>query len=61
LFCRAHNQLIAERDFTREHIQHCIRARQAERSKSSSHTPAAAAFPGLELSVAPVRAADEGR
>jgi 5-methylcytosine-specific restriction endonuclease McrA len=33
LFCRAHNQLLAERDFTREHIERCIRARQARTNK----------------------------
>jgi 5-methylcytosine-specific restriction endonuclease McrA len=35
LFCRAHNVLMAERDFSREYIQHCIHASQVARSQGS--------------------------
>jgi 5-methylcytosine-specific restriction endonuclease McrA len=36
LFCRAHNQLMAERDFSREHIRRCIQASQAGRTQASA-------------------------
>jgi hypothetical protein len=39
LFCRAHNALVAERDFSREHIERCIRASQAARSRASAAKP----------------------
>jgi hypothetical protein len=39
LFCRAHNALMAERDFSREHIERCIRASQAARSRASAAKP----------------------
>jgi len=38
LFCRAHNALMAERDFSREHIQRCIRATRTARSQASATT-----------------------
>jgi hypothetical protein len=36
LFCRAHNALMAERDFSREHIQRCIHASQIARAQASA-------------------------
>ncbi|HET6335577.1 MAG TPA: hypothetical protein VFG30_20265, partial [Polyangiales bacterium] len=36
LFCRAHNALMAERDFSREHIQRCIEASRAARTRGSA-------------------------
>jgi 5-methylcytosine-specific restriction endonuclease McrA len=36
LFCRAHNVLMAERDYSREHIQHCIQASQTARTQASA-------------------------
>jgi 5-methylcytosine-specific restriction endonuclease McrA len=36
LFCHAHNALMAERDYSREHIQRCIRASQVVRPQSST-------------------------
>jgi 5-methylcytosine-specific restriction endonuclease McrA len=47
LFCRAHNALMAERDFSREHIQRCIRASQAVRTKGAAAKPSAQAEPQL--------------
>ena len=38
LFCRAHNALMAERDFSREHIQRCIEASRAARTRGSATT-----------------------
>jgi 5-methylcytosine-specific restriction endonuclease McrA len=51
LFCRAHNRLMAERDFTREHIERCIRTRKSEvRSRTGyreyNSTCSGAAGPG---------------
>jgi hypothetical protein len=43
LFCRAHNVLMAERDFSREHIQRCIQASQARRTGGSAAKPRAQA------------------
>ncbi|HET6338103.1 MAG TPA: hypothetical protein VFG30_33000 [Polyangiales bacterium] len=43
LFCRAHNSLMAERDFSREHIQRCIQASQAARTRASAARPSAQA------------------
>jgi hypothetical protein len=43
LFCRAHNALMAERDFSREHIQRCIEARRVERTQPSAAKPRARA------------------
>jgi len=46
LFCRAHNALMAERDFSREHIQRCIQASHAARTRGSATTrPSAQATP----------------
>jgi len=39
LFCRAHNVLMAERDFSREHIQRCIQARAAARTQAATAKP----------------------
>lgn len=42
LLCRAHNELLAERDFSREHIQRCIRTRRDKGSVGRStigHVP----------------------
>jgi hypothetical protein len=41
LFCRAHNALLAERDYSREHIQRCIRASQTARTQASTPSPGA--------------------
>jgi len=43
LFCRAHNALMAERDFSREHIQRCIQATHAARTRGSATSPSAQA------------------
>jgi hypothetical protein len=43
LFCRAHNALMAERDFSREHIQRCIQAGRAARTQGSAAKPSARA------------------
>jgi hypothetical protein len=40
LFCHAHNALMAERDFSREHIHRCIQASQAARTRSSARPSA---------------------
>jgi 5-methylcytosine-specific restriction endonuclease McrA len=36
LFCRAHNVLMAERDYSREHVQRCIHASQTARSHATA-------------------------
>jgi 5-methylcytosine-specific restriction endonuclease McrA len=41
LFCRAHNVLMAERDFSREHIQRCIQASQSGRAQDTGAKPSA--------------------
>jgi 5-methylcytosine-specific restriction endonuclease McrA len=43
LFCRAHNALMAERDFSREHIQRCIQASRAAKTHRSAVTSSAQA------------------
>jgi 5-methylcytosine-specific restriction endonuclease McrA len=43
LFCRAHNALMAERDFSREHIQRCIQASRTARTQGSAAKPRAQA------------------
>ncbi|HET6333347.1 MAG TPA: hypothetical protein VFG30_09055 [Polyangiales bacterium] len=45
LFCHAHNALMAERDFSREHIQRCIQASHAARTRGSATRPSAQATP----------------
>jgi len=45
LFCHAHNALMAERDFSREHIQRCIQASRAARTRGSETRPSAQAAP----------------
>ena len=45
LFCRAHNALMAERDFSREHIQRCIQASHAARTRGSATKPKAQVTP----------------
>ncbi|HET6337825.1 MAG TPA: hypothetical protein VFG30_31610 [Polyangiales bacterium] len=45
LFCRAHNALMAERDFSREHIQRCIQASQAARTRGATTRPGARPTP----------------
>jgi hypothetical protein len=40
LFCHAHNALMAERDFSREHIDRCIQASQAARTRGSARPSA---------------------
>jgi hypothetical protein len=41
LLCHAHNALLAERDYSREHIQRCIRASQADRRQPATARPSA--------------------
>jgi hypothetical protein len=43
LFCRAHNALMAERDYSCEHIQRCIQASQTARTQGSAAKPRAQA------------------
>jgi 5-methylcytosine-specific restriction endonuclease McrA len=53
LFCRAHNALLAERDYSREHIQRCIRESQTARTLVSTAGPRA---PSQPVPAQPTRA-----
>jgi hypothetical protein len=53
LFCRAHNALLAERDYSREHIQHCIRTSRAAATQDTTAKPSDRSKPKAAPAGAP--------